>query len=167
MLNAGKIQIMTSYIDEIVGALGDRIDELLWMSTETKARARKKLDSFTTRIGYPDKWEDLSSLSLVADEALWVNIAHSRAVSNQSRVANINNPPDLTRWTKPTSKVNAYFNTMQNQVTFPAVCKHLVLTAGEKKREKNALSPLLPLCISRCNVKCVSPRLTILPCQQV
>lgn len=110
--------LMLEYIDDILAALGERIDGLEWMSSETKAKAHLKLKAFRPKIGFPEKWTDLSGLSLA--DGFWTNVALSRNHSNKLRLEDINSAPDPTRWEMPPQMVNAYFHPVTNDIVFPA-----------------------------------------------
>jgi putative endopeptidase len=117
---AASKELMLEYIDEILGALGDRLQAITWMSDATKENAQRKLSAFKVKVGFPDKWKDMSALELSADEGYWTNIARSRVHSDQLRIANLNLPPDLVDWSMPPQMVNAYFHPVKNEIVFPA-----------------------------------------------
>ena len=65
---------MLDLVANLKTALRQHIDALTWMSDTTKARAREKLDAFTVKIGYPDKWRDYSKLDIDRRKSYWDNI---------------------------------------------------------------------------------------------
>jgi putative endopeptidase len=60
---------MTDLVENLRTAYGQRIDQLSWMSAETKVAAREKLATFRPKIGYPDRWRDYSALEVRANDA--------------------------------------------------------------------------------------------------
>jgi putative endopeptidase len=107
-------------IANIIEAYKKRIMKLEWMSDSTKLKAIEKLDKFTVKIGYPDKWEDYSKLEVNADNSYYENMV---AVSDWNYVedlAEIGEPVDKTEWGMPPQTVNAYFNPFYNEIVFPA-----------------------------------------------
>ncbi len=106
-------------VNNLRAALHDRIVGLAWMSDSTKKQALVKLDAFTQKIGYPDKWKDYSDLA-VADGSLYANL---RRVSDWDRAkswAKLNKPIDRTEWLMVPSEVNAYYRPDWNEIVFPA-----------------------------------------------
>ncbi len=107
-------------IANVIEAYKARIQKLDWMSDETKTKAVEKLDKFTVKIGYPDKWEDYSEMEVSADKTYFENMA---AVSKWARDKNfeeIGQPVDKTKWGMSPQTVNAYFNPLNNEIVFPA-----------------------------------------------
>ncbi|HEY2321243.1 MAG TPA: M13-type metalloendopeptidase [Thermoanaerobaculia bacterium] len=110
-------------MDKLVGdlrvALKARINNLEWMSPETKAAAQDKLAHFTVKIGYPSKWRDYSKLDvkegdLVGNEQRLADFEWHRNVSR------LGQPVDKTEWGMTPQTVNAYYNPTQNEIVFPA-----------------------------------------------
>jgi putative endopeptidase len=100
-------------------ALGQRIDKLDWMSAETKAKAHEKLDSFTVKIAYPDKWRDYTTLKISGDDL----VADARAVRGfdwNFQLKRLNDPVDRAEWGMTPQTVNAYYNPTNNEIVFPA-----------------------------------------------
>ena len=110
-------------IDALVGelrvALHARIDHLDWMSAETKAKANAKLDMFTVKIAYPDKWRDYSVLQVSPDDLVG-DIRASQAFEWNRRVKRLNDPVDRSEWGMTPQTVNAYYSPTFNEVVFPA-----------------------------------------------
>ena len=106
-------------VNTLVSALHDRIQQLGWMSDSTKAQALAKLDAYTKKIGYPDKWRDYSNLDVKPGEYL----ADVRA-GDQFNAAydwrKIGKPVDRTEWGMTPPTVNAYYNPLMNEIVFPA-----------------------------------------------
>lgn len=109
---------------ELVGnlrkALGMHIKGLTWMSDTTKTRALEKLDAFTVKVGYPDKWRDYSALVIDPRQSYWDNI--KRAIVNEQKynLAQWGKPVDRDRWYMTPQTVNAYYNPTTNEICFPA-----------------------------------------------
>jgi len=110
-------------IDELVQnllvAMGQRIDGLSWMSGETKKAARAKLAKFTVKIGYPEKWRDYSGLKVAKGECL-ENVLRSRAFEYDYQVSKLGKPVDRKEWLITPQTVNAYYNAPMNEIVFPA-----------------------------------------------
>jgi predicted metalloendopeptidase len=95
------------------------IDQLEWMSPETKKQAQAKLAKFGTKIGYPDKWKDYSAL-VVEPDALLANVLRSQEVEYLRQTAKLGQPIDRAEWFMTPQTVNAYYNPAMNEVVFPA-----------------------------------------------
>jgi putative endopeptidase len=107
-------------IENVIAAYKERIMNLDWMSPETKEKAVAKLDKFTVKIGYPDTWEDYSSMEVDADNTYYENMM---AVANwqfKDNLDKIDEPVDRTEWGMSPQTVNAYFNPFNNEIVFPA-----------------------------------------------
>jgi putative endopeptidase len=100
-------------------AMDKDIDALDWMSTATKAQAKKKLHSVMNKIGYPDKWRDYSKLDIVRGDALG-NEERAREFDFARDIAKIGKPVDKSEWMMSPPTVNAYYDAQQNNVNFPA-----------------------------------------------
>jgi putative endopeptidase len=107
---------MTLAIEE---AMGKDIDSLDWMSAETKVRAKEKLHGVMNKIGYPDKWRDYSSLTIVRGDAVGNQIRADEYEHNRD-LAKIGKPVDRGEWGMTPPTVNAYYDPQQNNVNFPA-----------------------------------------------
>jgi putative endopeptidase len=89
------------------------------MTEATRAKALEKLDAFTVKIGYPDKWRDYSGLELEAGS--WVgNLFAAAEFNNRFELAKIGQPVDPTEWGMSPQTVNAYYNPLGNEIVFPA-----------------------------------------------
>lgn len=110
---------MTELVENLRSAYGYSIDELPWMSAETKKEARKKLAAFTPKIGYPDKWEDYSSLSIKGNDLVG-NLMRSGAVAHHKEVEKLGGPIRDWEWGMTPQTVNAYYNPTVNEIVFPA-----------------------------------------------
>lgn len=112
-------QRMTTLVENLRDAYGDSIDSLEWMSADTKVMARKKLAAFTPKIGYPDKWEDYTALT-IKDGDLVGNVMRSRRVAHDKEVARLGNPIRKWEWGMTPQTVNAYYSPTRNEIVFPA-----------------------------------------------
>ncbi|WP_211263669.1 M13 family metallopeptidase [Stenotrophomonas terrae] len=110
---------MEELVKNLAAALKDRIQNLAWMSDETKAKAIAKWETFTPKIGYPDKWRDWSGLSTTHDDYLG-NVRAANAFNYKWALAKIGQPVDKTEWGMTPQTVNAYYNPLQNEIVFPA-----------------------------------------------
>lgn len=110
---------MLKLVKNLQATLGERIQNLSWMSDETKAKAEEKLKSFIIKVGYPDKWKDYSSLQ-VKDDSYWENIVRASQFDYNENIAKIGKPVDKSEWHMPPQMVNAYYNPTTNEICFPA-----------------------------------------------
>lgn len=101
-------------------SLGQHIDELTWMTPETKAYARRKLDGFVIKIGYPDKWKDYSSLNINPELSYYENLRSASAWYTADNLNKLGKAPDKTEWAMTPQTVNAYYNPTTNEICFPA-----------------------------------------------
>ncbi|CAL1690380.1 Neutral endopeptidase [Brevundimonas subvibrioides] len=110
-------------MDELVAnlrlALAARIETYEWMSADTKAAAEDKLAKFTVKIGYPDKWRDYSALEIKADD-LFGNGERAGLFQWNYQLNRLNQPVDKTEWGMTPQTVNAYYNSTNNEIVFPA-----------------------------------------------
>ena len=127
---AGKLYVARYFkpeakarIDELIRNLREAysigIDSLEWMTPATKARAKEKLAQFTVKIGYPDKWRDYSSLDIKRDDLVG-NVMRARQWAYDDNVAQYGKPVDKKRWFMTPQTVNAYYQSTNNEIVFPA-----------------------------------------------
>ncbi|MDG1962383.1 MAG: M13 family metallopeptidase [Flavobacteriaceae bacterium] len=107
-------------IAHVISAFQNRIQQLDWMTEETKAKAIEKLDKFTVKIAYPDEWEDYSELEVKEGNSFAENMLAVQAWSRDKNLAEIGAPVDKSEWGMPPQMVNAYFNPTNNEIVFPA-----------------------------------------------
>lgn len=110
---------MLQLVDNLKVAAGSRIDHLEWMSPATKRQAREKLAKFSTKIGYPDKWRDYSTLTIKSDD-LAGNIMRAAEFEFQRDLNKLGTPIDRTEWHMTPQTINAYYNPVMNEIVFPA-----------------------------------------------
>lgn len=111
---------MTELVANLQKALGQHIDELDWMSDETKARAHEKLAAFRVKIGYPDKWKDYSSLVIDPQNSYYENLKAASEWYVADNMSEIGQPTDRDEWGMTPQTVNAYYNPTTNEICFPA-----------------------------------------------
>jgi putative endopeptidase len=111
---------MQQLVGNLRESLSRRIDSKLdWMSPATKLQAQQKLAKFTVKIGYPDSWRDYGALQL-RDGDLYGNVQRAKAFDWNRRVARLNQPVDKAEWGMTPQTVNAYYNSVKNEIVFPA-----------------------------------------------
>ncbi|MEH6761438.1 MAG: M13 family metallopeptidase [Maribacter arcticus] len=107
-------------IANVIEAFKERISVLDWMSDSTKTKAIEKLDKFTVKIAYPDKWEDYSTINVSKDKSYFENMTAVDKWGELKNFAEIGEPVDKTEWGMSPQTVNAYFNPLNNEIVFPA-----------------------------------------------
>ncbi|WP_405380557.1 M13 family metallopeptidase [Maribacter sp. LLG6340-A2] len=107
-------------IANVIDAFKERISVLDWMSDSTKTKAIEKLDKFTVKIAYPDKWEDYSTMEVSGDKSYFENMTAVDKWGELKNFAEIGEPVDKTKWGMSPQTVNAYFNPLNNEIVFPA-----------------------------------------------
>lgn len=111
---------MVDLVENLRLALGMHIDNLTWMSGETKAKAHEKLASFTVKIGYPDKWKDYSGITVNARKSLLDNVLEASRWYVRDNYSKLGKPVDKEEWHMTPQTVNAYYNPTTNEICFPA-----------------------------------------------
>lgn len=111
---------MLKLIDNLRKALATRIANLTWMNDTTKINALVKLNSFTVKVGYPDKWRDYSKLTIDPAKSLYDNVAASTYVETLRNLEKFGKPVDKSEWGMTPQTVNAYYNPTTNEICFPA-----------------------------------------------
>jgi putative endopeptidase len=110
---------MDALVKNLLVAYKVGIDSLEWMSPETKAQAQNKLAHFTVKIGYPDKPRDFSALQIRRDDLLG-NAMRYDGFQYNDVTSRLGKPVDRTRWGMTPQTVNAYYNSSNNEIVFPA-----------------------------------------------
>lgn len=108
---------MASYL---VKAYHQRIDQLSWMSPQTKQKAKAKLDKFLVEVGYPNKWKDYHGLTLDKNQSLYANLAAIDQWNYQDALTKVGQAVDLSEWGMLPQVVNASYNPLMNRIVFPA-----------------------------------------------
>lgn len=110
---------MVTLVKNLQTSLGERINNLAWMSDETKQKAQEKLATFHVKIGYPDTWKDYSTLE-IKDDSYWNNIKRASRWAYAEMTAKAGKPVDKDEWLMTPQTVNAYYNPTTNEICFPA-----------------------------------------------
>ncbi len=113
-------EYMVGLVENLRKALGKHIDNLTWMSDETKGKAREKLATFTVKIGYPDKWKDYSAITIDPSKSYLENVYNASVWYTQDNYQKLTKPVDKTEWHMTPQTVNAYYNPTTNEICFPA-----------------------------------------------
>ena len=106
-------------VTNVRNALKARIENLGWMSAETKAKAIAKWNDFLPKIGYPDKWRDWSGLHVSPDN-YYANLQAAQKFNYDFDLARIGKPTDRHEWHMTPQTVNAYYDPSTNTINFPA-----------------------------------------------
>lgn len=106
-------------VDNLLAVFQERIKNLDWMSDATKKEALNKLSSIGRKLGFPDKWEDYSSLNFKEDDYIG-NVREMNRYSVQKNFADLKKPVDKDKWGMPAHMVNAYYHPLLNEIAFPA-----------------------------------------------
>ncbi|MEL6812335.1 MAG: M13 family metallopeptidase [Bacteroidota bacterium] len=107
-------------IANVIKAYQNRIMALDWMSDSTKTKAVEKLNKFTVKIGYPNKWKDYSTMEVKPGNSYYQNMVAVNDWQFKENLAKINEPVDREEWGMSPQTVNAYFNPFNNEIVFPA-----------------------------------------------
>ena len=106
-------------VHDVEHAMDQDINQLDWMSPQTKARAKEKLAAVADKIGYPDKWRDYSSLTVAANDPVG-NLERANAFESDRQLNKIGKPVDHGEFDMSPPTVNAYYNPSMNDINFPA-----------------------------------------------
>ena len=110
---------MVELVDNLIEAYRISIKSLDWMSDETKVKALDKLQKFTPKIGYPDKWRDYSALEINRGD-LMGNLARISKFRGDFEYNKVGKPVDKSEWLMTPQTVNAYYHPLMNEIVFPA-----------------------------------------------
>lgn len=110
---------MEALIQNLIKGFEVSINELEWMTPETKVAAQEKLSKFTYKIGYPDKWKDYTPLTIKADQLVG-NYKRYAKFEYTSMLDKLGKPIDRTEWHMTPQTVNAYYSPVMNEIVFPA-----------------------------------------------
>ncbi len=118
---ASSKERMKTLVKNLQLSLEERIKAQTWMSDTTKQAALDKLSSFYVKIGYPDKWKDLSKLTIDPKKSLFENILVADSFRTAQRIEETaGKPVDKDEWFMTPQTVNAYYNPTTNEICFPA-----------------------------------------------
>lgn len=112
-------QSTVDMVRRIEDAMAKRIEQLDWMSPETKQQALTKLQGIRNKIGYPDKWRDYSAVKITRSEFLR-NVQRATEFEHRREIAKIGKPVDHGEWMISPATVDAYYNPQMNDINFPA-----------------------------------------------
>ena len=110
---------MDQLVQYLIAAYKDSIENLSWMSEETKKKALVKLSKFTPKIGYPVKWKDYSSIVIDRNDLI-SNVKNVTSWNLDREMSKIGSPLDRDEWFMTPQTVNAYYNPGFNEIVFPA-----------------------------------------------
>lgn len=132
---------VTAMVKDFIAIYRERIQALDWMSDATKQKALRKLDTMKIKIGYPDKWDsyaDNASIKSVLDGgSLFQNICELNKAYRAELVSQQGKPTDKTEWGMNAFTVNAQYNAMTNDITFPAGILQAPMYDIDAPREQN------------------------------
>ncbi len=114
---------MVELIDYLKKSFAVHINNLEWMSAVTKEKAMAKLNKFTVKVAYPDKWKDYSKLNIVPESKggnLYANLQNISEWQYNRELEKVGKPVDKTEWGMTPQTVNAYYNPVFNEIVFPA-----------------------------------------------
>ena len=118
---ASSKERMKQLVENLRIALGERIAAQDWMDDSTKVNALLKLNTFYVKIGYPDKWTDITKLNIDPEKSYYENIVACRTFWTQYMVEHLaGKPVDRDDWYMTPQTVNAYYNPTTNEICFPA-----------------------------------------------
>ena len=118
---ASSKERMKTLVENLRVALGERIAAQEWMDDSTKVNALLKLNTFYVKIGYPDKWTDLSNLNIDAKKSYFENMIECRRFWTAWHIDHTaGKPVDRDDWFMTPQTVNAYYNPTTNEICFPA-----------------------------------------------
>jgi endothelin-converting enzyme/putative endopeptidase len=112
-------QRMLKMVDALEGSLDNDIQNLSWMSDDTKKQAKVKLQAIRNKIGYPDVWRDYSSVVIKPNDLIG-NVQRADEFESKRQVAKIDKPLDRKEWGMTPPQVNAYYSGSFNEIVFPA-----------------------------------------------
>ena len=124
---------MKTMVNNLIAAFRERLQKLDWMSDETRKQAIAKLDAFGQKIGYPDKWIDYSTLNVSRDSYL-ANVLRSSEFEQTRDFNKINKPVDRKEWGMTPPTVNAGYNPLNNDISFPGGNSAGAILQPERRR---------------------------------
>ena len=112
---------MEKLIENLQISLAERIKAQTWMNDSTKQNALDKLASFYVKVGYPNKWKDLSGLTIDPSKSYYENVQNARLFWDKKAIEEkAGKPTDKDEWFMTPQTVNAYYNPTTNEICFPA-----------------------------------------------
>jgi predicted metalloendopeptidase len=110
---------MLDLVSNLLATYQTSIENLDWMGDEAKREAQSKLTRLVTKIGYPDKWRDYSSLQIVRDDLVG-NVMRAARFNYRYEVGKLGKPIDRREWQMTPQTINAYYDPQMNEIVFPA-----------------------------------------------
>ncbi|WP_428311408.1 M13 family metallopeptidase [Hydrocarboniphaga sp.] len=104
---------------QVEQAMREDLDQLSWMSDQTKKKAVEKLSTIVNKIGYPDSWRDYSALTIARDDFAG-NVVRGNRFETQRQLDKIGKPLNRGEWGMTPPTVNAYYDPQMNDINFPA-----------------------------------------------
>lgn len=135
-LPKGTKEKLTEIGNAIKTVYGERIKQLDWMSEATKTKALEKLDAMIMKVGYPDKWKDMSSLQV--DRTSYVrNVINANIWEMDYMVNKYGKPVDRNEWAMTPQTYNAYYNPSNNEIVVPA--SNIIVPGYERRLADDAI----------------------------
>lgn len=106
-------------VDNLLIVFRDRLKNLEWMSETTKKEALIKLEAIGRKLGFPEEFEDLSSIEITSNDYVG-NVDQCNYYSVKKNISKLNKRVDRTEWGMPAHMVNAYYHPLLNEIAFPA-----------------------------------------------
>lgn len=135
-LPAGTKEKLLEIGNAVKTVYAERIKNLDWMSAETKAKALKKLDAMIMKVGYPDKWKDLSSMDISRDSYV-INAINANRWHFNYNISKYGKPVDRSEWSMEPQTYNAYYNPSNNELVVPAC--NIIVPGYERKMADDAI----------------------------
>lgn len=110
---------VNTMVDNLLAVYEERINNLEWMTAETKIEALKKLHAIGRKLGYPDEWKNLDELKITSEDYI-ANINACNRFSYNENMSKLTKPVDREEWAMPAHMVNAYYHPLLNEIAFPA-----------------------------------------------
>lgn len=135
-LPAGTKEKLVEIGNAVKTVYAERIQKLDWMSAATKEKALQKLQSMIMKVGYPDKWKDLSSMKINRESYAENSIRANQWHSNYN-ISKFGKPVDRTEWEMQPQNYNAYYNPSNNELVVPAC--NIIVPGYERKMADDAI----------------------------
>lgn len=135
-LPAGSKEKLAEIGNAVKAVYAERINKLDWMSDATKAKALNKLNAMIMKVGYPDKWKDLSAMEISRDSYVQ-NAMNASAWHFQYGISKFGKPVDRTEWVMQPQTYNAYYNPSNNELVVPAC--NIIVPGYERKMADDAI----------------------------
>jgi putative endopeptidase len=135
-LPKGTKEKLTEIGNAIKTVYAERISNLDWMTETTKVKALKKLDAVIIKVGYPDKWRDMSALTINRSSYVQ-NVMHANKWWFDHMVSKYGKPVDRTEWHMNPQNYNAYYNPSNNEIVVPGC--NIIVPGFERKLADDAI----------------------------